>query len=64
MSRMPSRPGESIIVKPTSNVYTVLVAVCIVVQVIGFVAMYVKHQDLFGAGLFSEKQQVGRTSAR
>ena len=51
MSRM-SGP-EQIVVRPTNNVYTALVVVCVVAQIIGLIVMYVKHQDLFGVALFS-----------
>jgi hypothetical protein len=52
MSRL-STP-EQIVVRPTNNVYTALVAICIVVEIIGLIALYMKHSELFpGKGLFS-----------
>jgi hypothetical protein len=44
---------EQIAVAPTNNVYTVLVAVCVVVEIVGLIALYLAHQTVFGAGLFS-----------
>jgi hypothetical protein len=64
MSRISRGGSDPIIVKPTSNVYTVLVAVCIVVQVIGFAALFLRHQELFGVGLFSEKTQPRAAATR
>ena len=51
MSRM-STP-EQIAVAPTNNVYTALVAICVVVEIVGLIALYVTHQTIFGTGLFS-----------
>ncbi len=51
MSRM-SGP-EQIVVRPTNNVYTALVVVCVVIEVIGLISLYMKHSELFGTGLFS-----------
>lgn len=52
-----SRAGgpEQIIVRPTNNVYTALVVVCVVVEIIGLIALYVRYSTLFGSekGLFS-----------
>lgn len=48
MSRAPV--GEQIIVRPTNNVYTVLVAVALVVEIIGFVALIMAAQTLFQVG--------------
>ena len=43
---------EQIIVRPTNNVYTALVVVCVIVQIIGIVVLYMRHQSLFNKGLF------------
>ena len=51
MSRLAA--PEQIIVRPTSNIYTALVVVCVVVQIVGLIALFVRHQELFGKGLFS-----------
>ena len=47
--------GETIVVRPTNNIYTVLVAVALVVAVLGFVALYFAADRLLGGGgkLFS-----------
>ena len=51
MSRMSS--PEQIVVRPTNNVYTALVVICVVVEIVGLIVLYVKHQDLFNSPLFS-----------
>ena len=50
MSRMGS--GDTIVVKATSNVYTVLAAVAFVASVLAVVVVMMRSKDLFGAGLF------------
>ncbi len=45
MARMPA--GEQIIVRPTNNVYTVLVGIALVVEVLGFIALFMAAQTLF-----------------
>jgi hypothetical protein len=52
MSRMSG--GDQILVKPTNNVYTVLVAVGIIAEIIAMVVLWMVHQNLFGVGLFSQ----------
>ncbi len=44
--------GETIIVRPTNNVYTALVAVAVVVEIVGFVLLFLRAGDLFPGGLF------------
>ncbi|HZL34189.1 MAG TPA: hypothetical protein VFC78_02695 [Tepidisphaeraceae bacterium] len=39
--------------KPTNNVYTVLVAVGIIAEIIAFICIWMVHQNLFGASLFA-----------
>ena len=50
-----SRAGNSgaIVVKPTSNVYTVLVAAAIVVEVVGLLYVWFQASALHGKALFS-----------
>jgi len=50
-----SRAGgpEQIIVRPTNNVYTALVVICVVVEIIGLIVLFARHQAIFGQGLFS-----------
>ena len=49
MSRVPGG-GETIVVRPTNNIYTVLAAIALVVNIIGFVALYFGAERLFGQG--------------
>jgi hypothetical protein len=51
MSRMSGL--EQIPVNPTNNVYTALVVICVVLEIIGLIALYVRHNNLFNTGLFS-----------
>ena len=51
MSRI--SPADRIEVRPANNVYTVLVAVSVVIEIIAFVALFMRHQQLFGVSLFS-----------
>ena len=51
MSRMGT--SEQIVVRPTNNVYTALVVICVVVEIVGIIVLYVKHQELFNSPLFS-----------
>jgi hypothetical protein len=44
--------GDVIEVTPSSNVYTVLVAVALIAQLIAFVALYVRAGDIFDKGIF------------
>ena len=59
MSRMTS--GQPIEVRPTNNVYTVLVAVALLIQLVGLVAMVMRSSTLYGDSLFFPS---GTTSAR
>jgi hypothetical protein len=40
-------------VKPTNNIYTVLVAAAIVAELIGFIALFLSYTDVFGGSIFS-----------
>jgi hypothetical protein len=51
MSRMGT--PEQIIVRPTNNVYTALVAASVMALIVGILVLYLKHEELFGKGLFS-----------
>jgi hypothetical protein len=44
--------GDVIEVKPAMNVYTALVWVAVVAQLIGFAALYFKSTEIFDKGLF------------
>ena len=45
MSRAAS--GETIVVKPTNNVYTVLVIASVIVEIIAIIALAMRHAALF-----------------
>jgi hypothetical protein len=47
MSRM---AGDAIVVKPTNNVYTVLVILAFLLQLVAFIIMFMRAQYLFGEG--------------
>lgn len=51
MSRLSA--ADRIEIRPTNNVYTVLVIVAFVVQVIAFVVLWMRSTALFDKGLFS-----------
>jgi hypothetical protein len=50
MSRAGS--GDTVVVKATNNVYTVLVVVATVAAILAFVAVNLRAKELFGQGLF------------
>jgi hypothetical protein len=47
-----SRAGtsDSVQIKPTNNIYTVLVAAAIVAELIGFIALFLSYAQVFGPG--------------
>ena len=49
MSRL--NAPETIAVRPTNNVYTALVVICVVVEIIGLIALYLRHSTVFGKSL-------------
>jgi hypothetical protein len=38
--------------KPTSNVFTALVAIACLAEAIAFIALFLKHAEIFDKGLF------------
>jgi len=52
MSRVAT--GDQVVVKPTNNIYTVLVGIAILVELIGFAALFMRANEIFqgGKGLF------------
>ena len=51
-----SRAGgpEQIVVRPTNNIYTALVVVCVIVEVVGLIVLFMRHNEVFTEGnLFS-----------
>ena len=47
MSRMSS---DAIIVKPTNNVYTVLAIVAFLLELVAFIALFLKAREVFPQG--------------
>ncbi len=45
MSRVSA--GETVYVKPTANIYTVLVISAVIVELIGIIAVAMRHAELF-----------------
>jgi hypothetical protein len=54
--------GDQILVKPTSNVYTVLTVVGIIAEVLAFIYLYQMHQQLFDVGLFQDTPSQVRST--
>ena len=52
MSR--AQMGDPITVKPSNNAFTVLAAAAVVVQILGFVALFVRAKALLDNGLFGQ----------
>lgn len=48
MSRM---AGDAIVVRPTNNVYTVLVIIATLVELAAFLVMFTRASSLFGGSL-------------
>jgi len=57
-------PTDTVIVKPASNIYTVLAAVATVVVILGLVAIWMKAEALFGGLLKAPPQQQTVTRTR
>jgi hypothetical protein len=51
MSRVAA--GDVIEIKPSNNMYTTLVIVAFLVELIAFLVMFLKAADVFDKGLFS-----------
>ena len=51
MSRVAA--GEQIEIKPTNNIYTVLAAVAVVVEIVALVVLYMRNNTLFGVPFWS-----------
>jgi hypothetical protein len=39
-------------VRPTNNIYTVLVAAAVILEIIALVVLFMRHQEAFGSSLF------------
>jgi hypothetical protein len=44
--------GDTVVVKPTNNIYTALVGAALVAQIVGLVIIFLRAQTLFEKGLF------------
>jgi hypothetical protein len=42
--------GDAIVVRPTNNVYTVLVIVAFLLELVAFIVMYMRARNVFGQG--------------
>jgi hypothetical protein len=50
MSRIAT--GNEVTVRPTNNIYTVLVAVALLAEIIGFIALFLRYTEIFNGSLF------------
>ena len=50
MSRMTT--GDTVVVRPSNNIYTVLAAVALVVVLLALIALWLRAGDVFPGGLF------------
>ena len=50
MSRVSA--GEQIEIKATNNIYTVLAASAVVVEIVALVVLFMRHQTLFGTNIW------------
>jgi hypothetical protein len=46
--------GEPITVKPSNNAFTVLAAAAVLVQLVGFIALFMRAKVLLDNGLFGQ----------
>ena len=53
MSRLPMG-GEPITVKPQNNAFTVLAATAVVIVLLGFIALFIRGNELLEKGLFGQ----------
>jgi hypothetical protein len=44
--------GEPIAIAPRNDVYTALVVIAVVAELIAFILLFLRYQDAFGTGLF------------
>jgi len=52
MSRAPA--SNAIVVRPTNNIYTGLLAVAVLLQIIAIVSVILQYSSLFGKPLFNQ----------
>lgn len=46
--------GDTVVVKPSNNIYTVLAAVALVVVILALVVIYFRADTIFTGGLFGK----------
>jgi len=46
--------GDPITVKPQNNAFTVLAAAAVLIQVVGFIAIFMRAKTLLDGGLFGQ----------
>ena len=58
--------GDTVILKPVNNIYTVLSGVALVVVILGLVAIYLRSESLWkdAGGLFGKEPVVQSTGRR
>ena len=45
--------GDVVTIKPRNDVYTVLTIAAVVAEIVALAIIYMRHDTLFGTGLFS-----------
>ena len=58
MSRMGA--GDTVVVKPQNNIYTVLSGVAVVVVLLGLIAVYLRAESVMPGGLFGDPPASAR----
>jgi len=58
--------GDTVVIKPVNNIYTVLSGVALVVVILGLVAIYLRADTLWkdAGGLFGKEPTVSSSSRR
>ncbi len=58
--------GDTVILKPVNNIYTVLSGIALVVVILGLVAIYLRSESLWkdAGGLFGKEPVVQSTGRR
>lgn len=51
MSRAAS--GDTVVIKPSNNIYTVLVVIATIVVILGLIVLFARANTIFGTGLLS-----------
>ena len=49
--------GDTVVVKPTNNIYTVLAGVALIVAILGLLVIYFRAQNVIPGGLFGPAEQ-------